>query len=216
MRRFADRNAAERVPDGGQRGAPLSDFHAMHADSFNKAISSKDVRAFSLRNRYSFAQICFELSIRFSRSSALATPPDIASGIQPSGIAAALLYSASVWPHNLPRHCHRLFGAVEGASRLRSASIPSLPSSIFNTACLSSIKSPSSEPSSSPIGSPSDGGSFAIFLCRILRVLEKKMQREGVYREMKRRRFYEKLSEKAERERAEAIRRAHQLARKQA
>jgi small subunit ribosomal protein S21 len=49
-----------------------------------------------------------------------------------------------------------------------------------------------------------------------LRVLKKKMQREGVYREMKRRRFYEKPSEKATRERAEAIRRAHKLARKQA
>jgi small subunit ribosomal protein S21 len=49
-----------------------------------------------------------------------------------------------------------------------------------------------------------------------LRVLKKKMQREGVFREMKRRRFYEKPSEKETRERAEAIRRAHKLARKQA
>jgi hypothetical protein len=31
MRRFADRNAAERVRDGGQSGAPLSDFYAMQA-----------------------------------------------------------------------------------------------------------------------------------------------------------------------------------------
>ena len=49
-----------------------------------------------------------------------------------------------------------------------------------------------------------------------LRVLKKKMQREGVFREMKRRRFYEKPSEKATRERGEAIRRARKLARKQA
>jgi small subunit ribosomal protein S21 len=49
-----------------------------------------------------------------------------------------------------------------------------------------------------------------------LRILKKKMQREGVFREMKRRRFYEKPSEKTTRERAEAIRRAHKLARKQA
>jgi small subunit ribosomal protein S21 len=49
-----------------------------------------------------------------------------------------------------------------------------------------------------------------------LRVLKKKMQREGVFREMKRRRFYEKPSEKLTRERAEAIRRARKLARKQA
>ncbi len=49
-----------------------------------------------------------------------------------------------------------------------------------------------------------------------LRVLKKKMQREGVFREMKRRRFYEKPSEKSTREKAEAIRRARKLARKQA
>jgi small subunit ribosomal protein S21 len=49
-----------------------------------------------------------------------------------------------------------------------------------------------------------------------LRVLKKKMQREGVFREMKRRRFYEKPSEKATRQRAEASRRARKLARKQA
>jgi small subunit ribosomal protein S21 len=48
-----------------------------------------------------------------------------------------------------------------------------------------------------------------------LRVLKKKMQREGVFREMKRR-FYEKPSEQATREKAEAARRARKLARKQA
>jgi small subunit ribosomal protein S21 len=49
-----------------------------------------------------------------------------------------------------------------------------------------------------------------------LRVLKKKMQREGVFREMKRRKFYEKPSERTTREKAEAIRRARKLARKQA
>ena len=49
-----------------------------------------------------------------------------------------------------------------------------------------------------------------------LRVLKKKMQREGVFREMKLRRFYEKPSEKAAREEAEAIRRARKAARKKA
>ena len=49
-----------------------------------------------------------------------------------------------------------------------------------------------------------------------LRVLKKKMQREGVFREMKRRRFYEKPSEQAVREKAEAARRARKLARKKA
>jgi small subunit ribosomal protein S21 len=49
-----------------------------------------------------------------------------------------------------------------------------------------------------------------------LRVLKKKMQREGVFREMKRRRFYEKPSERATREKAESVRRTRKLARKQA
>ncbi len=49
-----------------------------------------------------------------------------------------------------------------------------------------------------------------------LRALKKKMQREGVFREMKRRRFYEKPSERTTREKGEAIRRARKLARKQA
>ena len=47
-----------------------------------------------------------------------------------------------------------------------------------------------------------------------LRVLKKKMQREGIFREMKLRRHYEKPSEKRAREQAEAIRRARKLARK--
>ncbi len=49
-----------------------------------------------------------------------------------------------------------------------------------------------------------------------LRALKKKMQREGVFREMKQRRFYEKPSERSTREKAEAIRRARKAARKQA
>ncbi|HUO53269.1 MAG TPA: 30S ribosomal protein S21 [Rhodoblastus sp.] len=49
-----------------------------------------------------------------------------------------------------------------------------------------------------------------------LRVLKKKMQREGLFREMKQRRAYEKPSEKRTREHSEAIRRARKLARKKA
>src|SRR5438094_2001113 len=48
-----------------------------------------------------------------------------------------------------------------------------------------------------------------------LKVLKKKMQREGVFREMKRRSVYEKPSERKTREKAEAIRRARKLARKE-
>ena len=49
-----------------------------------------------------------------------------------------------------------------------------------------------------------------------LRALKKKMQREGVFREMKMRRAYEKPSERRAREKAEAIRRTRKLARKRA
>lgn len=49
-----------------------------------------------------------------------------------------------------------------------------------------------------------------------LRALKKKMQREGIFREMKLRNHYEKPSEKRAREKAEAIRRARKLARKRA
>ncbi|HKY95601.1 MAG TPA: 30S ribosomal protein S21 [Kiloniellales bacterium] len=47
-----------------------------------------------------------------------------------------------------------------------------------------------------------------------LRALKKKLQREGVFREMKLRRHFEKPSEKRKRERAEAVRRHRKLLRK--
>jgi small subunit ribosomal protein S21 len=47
-----------------------------------------------------------------------------------------------------------------------------------------------------------------------LRALKKKLQREGVFREMKLRKHYEKPSERKVREKAEAVRRARKLARK--
>ena len=47
-----------------------------------------------------------------------------------------------------------------------------------------------------------------------LRTLKKKMQREGIFREIKLRRHFEKPSEKRVREEAEAVRRARKLARK--
>jgi small subunit ribosomal protein S21 len=47
-----------------------------------------------------------------------------------------------------------------------------------------------------------------------LRALKKKLQREGVYREMKLRRHYEKPSEKRAREKAAAVRRARKMERK--
>jgi small subunit ribosomal protein S21 len=49
-----------------------------------------------------------------------------------------------------------------------------------------------------------------------LKALKKKMQREGIFREMKLRGAYEKPSEKRARERAEAVRRYRKLQRKRA
>ncbi|MGQ0663983.1 MAG: 30S ribosomal protein S21 [Pseudomonadota bacterium] len=47
-----------------------------------------------------------------------------------------------------------------------------------------------------------------------LRALKKKMQREGIFREMKLRRHFEKPSERKAREKAEAVRRLRKLQRK--
>lgn len=49
-----------------------------------------------------------------------------------------------------------------------------------------------------------------------LRVLKKRMQREGIFRQLKQATFYEKPSEKRVREMAEAIRRTKKTARKKA
>lgn len=51
-------------------------------------------------------------------------------------------------------------------------------------------------------------------LDQALRALKKKMQREGIFREMKLRRFNEKPSEKKAREKAENIRRSRKARRK--
>lgn len=47
-----------------------------------------------------------------------------------------------------------------------------------------------------------------------LKALKKKMQREGIFREMKLRRNYEKPSEKKAREKSEAVRRCRKMERK--
>ncbi len=47
-----------------------------------------------------------------------------------------------------------------------------------------------------------------------LKVLKKKLQREGFFRELKRKNYYEKPSERKTREKGEAVRRARKLARK--
>jgi small subunit ribosomal protein S21 len=47
-----------------------------------------------------------------------------------------------------------------------------------------------------------------------LRILKKKLQRDGLFREIKRRKAYEKPSERKAREKVEAIRRGRKAARK--
>ena len=47
-----------------------------------------------------------------------------------------------------------------------------------------------------------------------IRVLKKKMQRGGVFREMKLRRHFEKPSQRRKREREESVRRFHRMRRK--
>ncbi len=49
---------------------------------------------------------------------------------------------------------------------------------------------------------------------RAMRFLKKKLQREGVFREMKLRRNFEKPSERKKREKAESVRRMRKLLRK--
>jgi small subunit ribosomal protein S21 len=49
-----------------------------------------------------------------------------------------------------------------------------------------------------------------------IRVLKRRLQREGVFREMKRRRYYDKPSEQRARQLTEAVRRARKDARKKA
>ena len=49
-----------------------------------------------------------------------------------------------------------------------------------------------------------------------LKVLKRKLQREGIFRELRRKKFFEKPSVRKAREKGEAIRRARKLARKRA
>jgi small subunit ribosomal protein S21 len=49
-----------------------------------------------------------------------------------------------------------------------------------------------------------------------LKALKRKLQREGVFRELRRKKFFEKPSERKAREKSEAIRRIRKLARKRA
>jgi small subunit ribosomal protein S21 len=49
-----------------------------------------------------------------------------------------------------------------------------------------------------------------------LKVLKRKLQREGLFRELKRKKYYEKPSERKAREKGEAVRRSRKLARKRA
>ena len=70
-----------------------------------------------------------------------------------------------------------------------------------------------------PCGAPFKDPSLQVLvrdnnIDQALKALKKKLQREGVFREMKLRDHYEKPCEKRARESAEAVRRARKLARK--
>src|SRR5690348_4213838 len=69
------------------------------------------------------------------------------------------------------------------------------------------------------LGGKSEGRLVQVFvrdndINAALRVLKKKMQREGTFREMKLRRSYEKPSERRVRQKAEAVRRHRKMLRK--
>jgi small subunit ribosomal protein S21 len=77
------------------------------------------------------------------------------------------------------------------------------------------------KPFNTPLIGPAagDGGQVQVLVRdnnvdQALKALKKKMQREGVFREMKLRRHYEKPSERRAREAAEAVRRARKMERK--
>ena len=57
-------------------------------------------------------------------------------------------------------------------------------------------------------------GSSAKSMDQAVKIIKKKMQREGLFREIKMRRYYEKPSVKRARKHAEAIRRARKIDRK--
>lgn len=87
------------------------------------------------------------------------------------------------------------------------------------------IKGPvATTPHGGPLRRYKFNGEFAIIQITVrdnnveqaLRALKKKMQREGLFREMKARTYFEKPSEKKARQKAEAVRRARKLARKRA
>ena len=87
---------------------------------------------------------------------------------------------------------------------------------------------PGKRRTSSPAGTPGprdnqtadgEGGQVQVLVRdnnvdQALKALKKKMQREGIFREMKLRRHYEKPSERRAREAAEAVRRARKMERK--
>ena len=80
-------------------------------------------------------------------------------------------------------------------------------------------ESPMAVPMGGSAAATGEGGQVQVLVRdnnvdQALKALKKKMQREGIFREMKLRRHYEKPSERRAREAAEAVRRARKLERK--
>src|ERR1700678_166839 len=107
-------------------------------------------------------------------------------------------------------HCARKTGRAAGLGRLSGAVLLQAAASWRERCALAAMQSHELT---------AKGARMQVFVRdnnvdQALKVLKKKMQREGVFREMKLRGHYEKPSERKVREKAEAIRRARKLARK--
>jgi len=147
-----------------------------------------------------------------------------------------LLQPTSSVPANLRRACSLTIGirwrltVLRGGAHVRATRLLAFTDKWLGRAAtnIAARSLPKSERSACAIGclqdvSHSQPGSINLHVLvrdnnveQALRVLKKKMQREGVFREMKQRRSYEKPSERKTREKSEAVRRARKLARKQA
>src|SRR5690348_13651491 len=119
-----------------------------------------------------------------------------------------------------PQRCSRTgwpMRAIFNMAMRISATSPGYGFGVLRTPCYRARPRPGSP--ARDVRKEGEGGQVQVLVRdnnvdQALKALKKKMQREGIFREMKLRGHYEKPSEKKAREKAEAIRRARKLARK--
>ena len=102
---------------------------------------------------------------------------------------------------------------------LASATVDAIPRPLAERSARYPFNTPDRSDKSPGVSTTGDGGQVQVLVRdnnvdQALKALKKKMQREGVFREMKLRRHYEKPSERRAREAAEAVRRARKMERK--